>query len=108
MKSRLQFNLPRNVRIDKKDSFTLSFSIRHKKKAGTKTNLYFVIFCLIIILCNFKRAKLTPIAAINDRVVLNFKAKKIKLKSAIKIPKQAILTKNRISFTFAPSDVSGV
>jgi len=55
-----------------------------------------------------KSAKLVAIAAINDKAVLNFKAKKIKLKSTIKIQKQAIFTKNKISFRLGPTGASGV
>ena len=79
-----------------------------RKEVGSSTNLYFENFRLIIFRWSCKSAKLVAIAAINDKAVLNFKAKKIKLKSTIKIQKQAIFTKNKISFRLGPTGASGV
>lgn len=69
-----------------------------RKEVGTTTNLYFEIFRLIISRWSWRSVKLTPIATTNDKAVFNFKAKKIKLKNTIKIQKQAIFIKNKISF----------
>ena len=79
-----------------------------KKEVGSGTNLYFEIFRLIIFRWSWRSVKLAPIAATNDKAVFNFKAKKIKLKNTIKIQKQAIFTKNKISFKLELTGASSV
>ena len=107
MKLRLLSNLLPNVRINKKTVLKLSFLLT-RKEVGRATNLYFEIFRLMIFRWSWRSAKLAPIAATNDKAVFNFKAKKIKLKNTIKIQKQAIFTKNKISFKLELTGASSV
>ena len=65
-------------------------------------------FFLIKVRWNCKATRLRPIAKANDKTVFNLSDKNIKLKIAKKTQKQAMLTKNRTSFTLATEVFSGI